>query len=308
VEAVPGLGSVVRRKVDMALGVGGGAVDAQGLAGDEGGGGREQEDNGGGDLGLRAQTLQRRVTAQGAQHRLDAVGIGVEARGGDPARRHGVDAHAGDAPFGCRRGGEVDHARPRGAAVAHAGHAVPHVGDDVDDGARVVAHPLRVALPRHQETTGEVGSDYRLPALLRDRLERRLELAAGIVDEAVDAAVGLQDRRYSGRNRFLLADVAGVGGGLAAVLGDLGGDRGEPLRLAADESHRGPQAAELVGRATADAAAAAGDDDHLAGEQTLAENRLVCHVDPRGSGPLRERGSDPLPQHSNSDATVSQGV
>src|SRR5215204_3362972 len=38
VEAVPGLGAVVRRKRDVALGVGGGAVDAQGFAGDEGGG------------------------------------------------------------------------------------------------------------------------------------------------------------------------------------------------------------------------------------------------------------------------------
>ena len=67
---------------------------------------------------------------------LTLGGIGVEAGRGDPARRHGVDAHAGGAPFGRRRRGEVDHARPRGAAVAHARHAVPHVGDDVDDRAR----------------------------------------------------------------------------------------------------------------------------------------------------------------------------
>ena len=69
-----------------------------------------------------------------------------------------------------------------------------------------------------------------------------------------------------------------MGGGLAAVLGDLGGDRGELLGLAADQGHGGAQAAELVGRAAADAAAAAGDDDHLAGEQALAEDRLVCHA------------------------------
>jgi hypothetical protein len=65
--------------------------------------------------------------------------------------------------------------------------------------------------------------------------------------------VRLQDRGNRRGHRFLLADVAGVGGGLAAVLGDLGGDRGEPLRLAADEGHGGPQAAELVGRAAPDA-------------------------------------------------------
>src|SRR5215207_8014379 len=81
----------------------------------------------------------------------------------------------------------------------------------------------------------------------------------------------VEDGRHRRRHLLLFADVARVGGGLAAVLGDLGGDRSKLLGLAADKGHGGPQAAELVGRATADAAAAASDDDHLAGEQSLAE-------------------------------------
>ena len=78
-----------------------------------------------------------RVSLQRPQHRLDAVGIGVEAGGRDPARRHRVDPHAGAAPLRRRRHGEVHHPRPRGAAVPHARHAVPHVGHDIDDGAAV---------------------------------------------------------------------------------------------------------------------------------------------------------------------------
>ena len=54
-------GAVVRRLVVVALGVGCGAVHAQGLAGDEGRRRRQQEDDGRRDLGLRSQALQRRL-------------------------------------------------------------------------------------------------------------------------------------------------------------------------------------------------------------------------------------------------------
>ena len=68
---------------------------------------------------------------------------------------------------------------------------------------------------------------------------------------------------------------------------------------------RGAEAGELVRGAAADAAAAAGDDDHLSGEQLRPEDRLVCHA-ASGSGvrPLAwpvaiivrrsGEGSDPL--------------
>jgi len=134
------------------------------------------------------------------------------------------------------------------------------------DGAAVRAHPLRVAFARHQEAAREVGAHHRLPALLRDVGERGGELAAGVVDEAIDVAVRLQDGGDRRGHSFLLTDVARVSGSLAAILGNLGGDRIELVRLAADQRHRGAQRGELMGRAAANPAASAGDDDHLTGE------------------------------------------
>ena len=92
----------------------------------------------------------------------------------------------------------------RRARVAHARHAAPHVGDDVDDRAArlaraVVQHPLVDALARDQEAAGQVVADDRVPALGADRRERRGELAAGVVDERVDAAVA---REYGGDRRL----------------------------------------------------------------------------------------------------------
>ena len=89
----------------------------------------------------------------------------VEPRRRDPARRHRVDAHR--RPFERGGLGEVEHAGARRARMAHAGHAVPHVGDHVHDRAAVLLHPLRVGLARHQEAAGEVGAHHRVQALRR---------------------------------------------------------------------------------------------------------------------------------------------
>src|SRR5690606_40234082 len=59
--------------------------------------------------------------------------------------------------------GEVVHTGPGGAGVAHTGHATPHVGDDIDDGATVLDHALVVHLAGHQERSEErrVGKECR---------------------------------------------------------------------------------------------------------------------------------------------------
>ena len=129
--------------------------------------------------------------------------------GGDPARRDRVDAHR--RPFERRRLGEVEHAGARRARVAHARHAVPHVGDDVDDraAAAVFIHCV-IALARHQEAAGEVVAHHRVPALGADRLRAARELAAGVVDQAIDAAVVLRAPRATvACTRLFLADVGG---------------------------------------------------------------------------------------------------
>src|SRR6185295_18403817 len=74
---------------------------------------------------------------------------------------------------------------------------------------------------------------------------------------------------------LLLADVAGMGGGRSAVLGDLAGNGGQLFGLAADDGHGGSQACKLVRGAAPDTAATAGDDHHLAGKQPRSEYRLI---------------------------------
>jgi len=58
---------------------GAGAIQFQGLAGDEGGGGREQEYHGGGDLTLSSQTLRGNFLGEGGDLRLHLGGIRLQA-------------------------------------------------------------------------------------------------------------------------------------------------------------------------------------------------------------------------------------
>ena len=172
---------------------------------------------------------------------------------------------------------EAHHAGARRARVSHARHAAPHVGDDVDDRAAVLGHPLRVALARAEEAAGQVGADDGLPALLGDAGQRRRELAARIVHQPVDAAGACQRLRHHRLHLRLLADVAGDGV-RRRRRGDLAAHRLEALGLAPDQHDRRPQARQLVRRTAPDAAPASGDDVGLAGEEIGPEDRVEPHV------------------------------
>src|SRR5690606_12579265 len=115
----------------------GGAVDAQGVAADKGRRVGQQETDRRGDFRFLTHAFQRHGAAQGADGGFETFRVGVHAAGSNPARRYRVDAHAGAAPFKGGGLGEVVHAGAGGAGVPHAGHAAPHVGDDVDDAAAV---------------------------------------------------------------------------------------------------------------------------------------------------------------------------
>src|SRR5882757_3867236 len=82
-------------------------VDPERDTGDIGGRLAQQVDDGAGDLGLRAMTLHRDPRPDVAQHVVGARGIAVEARGGDEAGQHCIDAHAGMRPLDRRGVGEV---------------------------------------------------------------------------------------------------------------------------------------------------------------------------------------------------------
>ena len=84
------------------------------------------------------------------------------------------------------------------------------------------------------------------------------------------------------RDRFLdlrfLADVEGMRLAAAARRFDLGLHRGELVGLAAGDHDMRAERCDLVRRAAADAAAAAGDDDGLAFKQPRLEDRAIRHV------------------------------
>ena len=84
------------------------------------------------------------------------------------------------------------------------------------------------------------------------------------------------DRLDAALDRVFVANVEGRGVGDTAVVADLVGHR-EQLAGAAPDQHDGrAEGGELVGGATPDARAAAGDDDDLAGEQARREDRSIA--------------------------------
>ena len=102
-----------------------------------------------------------------------------------------------------------------------------------------------------------------------------VELAAGVVDERVDAAVTREHGRDRRLHLRLLADVADVGRADAAGVLDLALHRRELVGLAADDGDRGAERRQLVRGAAADPRAAAGDQRDLAAHQAGREDRSV---------------------------------
>jgi hypothetical protein len=119
--------------------------------------------------------------------------------------------------------------------------AVPDVGDDVDDRAAVALHPSRVDFAHEHKAAGEIGLHYGLEALGRDRLECGPILAAGVVDQPVDAAVLSENGFDRGYNPLLVPYVANMLGGAPAVAFDLTRDVLEFFLVASNDRHGRPQ-------------------------------------------------------------------
>ena len=184
------------------------------------------------------------------------------------------------APLAGRRLGERQHPAARCARVAHARQPAPDIGQHVDDAAAVRLHPLHIALAREQEGAVQVVAHHCIPALQRDIAQPRRVLAAGAIEQAVDAAVRAHHIGHRRLDRHLVADVAGVPGEAGCALGIDGRDfRGGGVELAqraADERDPRTQACEFVHHAAAEAAAAARDDHGPAVEQAGAKGRAVA--------------------------------
>ena len=105
-----------------------------------------------------------------------------------------------------------------------------------------------------------------------DRLGRAEELAAGVVDEDVEAAVALQQAVEEAADRLLLADVERlVLEGARQPGGELRG-LGQRLLAPPAGDDGGAEARQLQRRLPPEAAAGAGDDADLPLEQTVSED------------------------------------
>ena len=246
--------------------------------------GTEQEKDRGAHLGLGGEAAQRHVGLEPRDHRPHRALVLVHAGGGHPARRYGIHPHAGVRPFEGGSHRQVAHAGPGGARVPHAGHAVTEIGRHVDDRAAVLLHALVEHLAHHQESAREVVGHDRVEAALRDGHQRRRKLAAGVVDEPVDRPVPRDDLPDRGPDRVFVPDVECRGLAAPAVGQDLPGDALELLLRAAAHHHGRAERGELVRDAAADAAAAAGDPDDLAGEQAGGEYAAVAGSGVGGRG------------------------
>ena len=162
-------------------------IDPQTSAGNKGGTLRKQIHHRRRNLRLAPDACERHMIAKIADHLLHRWRIRIEAARSDPARRNRI--HPYRRPLGGGSFGEIQHAGARRTAMAHAGHAAPHIRDDVHDRTTAALHGLRVALSRKQKSAHQIGIQHRLPAIRRNLLKRRRELTACIVYETVDAAV-----------------------------------------------------------------------------------------------------------------------
>jgi hypothetical protein len=102
-------------------------------------------------------------------------------------------------------------------------------------------------------------------------------LTAGVVHQAVNAAVLGHDGSHAGLHGVFIADIAHMLADFATVLGDLDCSFLQLFGLAAYERYGGAQGCQLMGCAAANAGAASGNHHHFAGKQAGREDRTVMH-------------------------------
>ncbi len=102
-------------------------------------------------------------------------------------------------------------------------------------------------------------------------------MAAGIVDEAVDAAIGAEHGVDGRDHHRLVADIADLGDHLAAILLDLGFHFRQFFGGPPQDRDIGAEGRQLVCGATADTAATPCNDDGLTLEKIRPEDRLIRH-------------------------------
>src|SRR3546814_596996 len=191
------------------------AIHRNALTGDVGRRGQTQEGNGGGDLLGFADAAHRRAQ----QHFVQVVGVGEffrGAAGADVPGGDGVDAHAVLGPFDGEVAGHLVH-RGLGHAV---GRAAAHVGlagnaADVDHARYSVPGQQRIGVAREFEGAEQVDLEDLAPLVLGVLGAGSGEVAAGIVDQDVEAFVLVFDPVEQFAALFVVGDVGDQGADVA---------------------------------------------------------------------------------------------
>src|SRR5882762_3922488 len=269
----PGEELVERAAVDEA----GGAVDGDGLAGEELAAVRHEE--GGEVLQLfHFPSAPQRVDRGGVPARVAA---GREALAGalgreDP-RGDGVDADPVASPFHRERLRHDVHARLRHRRGHDEGGARPHPGDDDRDDRALVAARDPALADRVRDVEGAVqhGIGDGVEAARREVFGARYEVARCVVDEARKRPAVVPDRLHHGVHASRVADVHGVAFDRAAVLrGELRGCFFERLPAPPANIQVRAELEVLRRHLAAEAGAAARDEDALALEKVFLEHGL----------------------------------
>src|SRR6266702_4573266 len=223
-----------------------------------------------------------------AAHRVDRRGVPLRIAAGREAlacafgrkdpRRNGIQAYSITSPFDRERLGHDVHARLGHRRRHDEGRAGPHPGDDDRDHRALVAarDPALADGVRYVERAVENGVGDGVESARRKVLGAGYEVAGGVVHQAGVRPALVPDRldhRIHGRG---VADVAGEGLDRAAVLRrELRGGFVEHGFSSAADSEIGAEPEVLRRDLAPEAGAAAGDEDALAFQQTVAKHSLL---------------------------------
>src|SRR6266513_456725 len=274
----PGEELVERAAVDEA----GGAVDGDGLAGEELAAVRHEE---GGEV-LQLFHFPR------APHRVDRRGVparvaaGREALAGafrreDP-RCDGVDADPVAAPFDRVRLRHDVHGRLRHRGGHDEWGPRPHPSDDDRDDRTLVAARDPALADRVSDVEGAVqhGVGDGVEAARGEVLGARDEVTGGVVEKAGERPAVLPDRLHHRVHAFCVADVRGVALDRAAVPAcELRGRPFERLPAPPEDVEIGAELEVLRRHLASEPRAATRDEDALALEKVFAEHGLDGQYD-----------------------------
>ncbi len=259
----------------------------------------------------------------GAAHRGGRGRLGFHLagrRGGDPARRYGVDGHAQLHHLEGGRSGQAHQGRLRRGVGRLAGH-----GDHGSCGGGDIDHPSVAARlhagqegARGQEGGAQVARQCLVPFGERELLQRPLGVPsagerhhAGVVDEDVDRRPPSERPRRERRDLYLVREVGHHSQGSDPLGLQLGRPGEDPLRRRCDHYGRS-MAAEQARRGKADTplAARSGDHRHLVGQRPVpagggGPGRSCLRPIARCTGGGARNGAAPQSRHASTSSTAA---